>query len=541
MSWTSTVGQPITGAGVAAALFSVLCWMGTSSATASAATPVAIGAGSSPVVAVDSGGTAHIAYETPNGEVGYCKLPRGATACSLTKVLTATSSSRIGGLNIFAPSPTSIRIFGGTQCGGSLEGVVRFASATGGASFVTTCKTTGIGGIAPTHGANLLDAQDRFLGAGGAASGRYFLALPSGTTTTAASSIPIFSTYNDYEVSLAKTGAGAGGRLVAAARAYDAANHVKYAVFPNDADDAPLADLNNPAKWIRDLQITGTGDIDDPPLLAGGPAGIFIAYENSGTGADRIDIRKFNPATNTFGTPVHMGGTARDTNMSQIRFAQDPSGRLHLAWSTGGLTRLRYTTSTDGFQTSTTAGSLAESDNGLYRPDVAAAPDGQGTAVYEEGSTIMAVPLVATPDPVDTPPPPAPASPPPPPPPPIQPDPKPAPYFQATRTTVAGGVLTFETPRSCIAPGGIFVVKLRFAKQRRKSNLFVKVSRVDLFIGAKRVKIDRRAPFRQTLRVKASTRGGSRLSVRARAYIKVRRGKSPKKSIRATIAVCESS
>ena len=47
-----------------------------------------------------------------------------------------------------------------------------------------------------------------------------------------------------------------------------------------------------------------------------------------------------------------------------------------------------------------------------------------------------------------------------------------------------------------------------------------------------------RAPFTQTLTVKATAKAGSKLTVRARAHIKVKRGKSPKKSIVSSITVC---
>ena len=66
----------------------------------------------------------------------------------------------------------------------------------------------------------------------------------------------------------------------------------------------------------------------------------------------------------------------------------------------------------------------------------------------------------------------------------------------------------------------------------------MKVRRSDFYIGTKRVKIDKKAPFSQTLTVTASTKRGSTQTVRARAFIKVKKGKSPTKSIKATFKVC---
>jgi hypothetical protein len=106
------------------------------------------------------------------------------------------------------------------------------------------------------------------------------------------------------------------------------------------------------------------------------------------------------------------------------------------------------------------------------------------------------------------------------------------------RATVPGATIDFGLPKACVQPGQTFRVTLRWKRQRRKGNRFVKVTRADFYIGTRRVRIDRRAPFVQTLRVTAGARRGSTITVRARAFIKVKRGKAPKKSIRSTIKVC---
>jgi len=103
---------------------------------------------------------------------------------------------------------------------------------------------------------------------------------------------------------------------------------------------------------------------------------------------------------------------------------------------------------------------------------------------------------------------------------------------------VSGGSITLGLPKACVKPGKTFKVTLTWKRKKKKGNLFVKVIRSDFYIGAKRVKIDKKAPFTQTLTVTASSKAGSKLTVRAQAYIKVKRGKSPKKSIKSTISVC---
>jgi hypothetical protein len=115
------------------------------------------------------------------------------------------------------------------------------------------------------------------------------------------------------------------------------------------------------------------------------------------------------------------------------------------------------------------------------------------------------------------------------------------PPVKPTKTTTAsvpGAKISFGTPNTCVKAGSTFKVTLTWKKQKRKGNKFVKVRRADFYIGTKRAKIDKKAPFTQTLKVTASTKKGSTITVKARAYIKVTKGKSPTKSISSKIKVC---
>jgi len=103
--------------------------------------------------------------------------------------------------------------------------------------------------------------------------------------------------------------------------------------------------------------------------------------------------------------------------------------------------------------------------------------------------------------------------------------------------TVAGGRVTLSAPSGCVPVGTSFTATLSFKRSKRKGANFVKVSRVDFLIDAKRKKTDKKAPFRQRLTVKA-LQAGSRHTLKARATIKVKRGKSPKKSISTRFTVC---
>lgn len=115
---------------------------------------------------------------------------------------------------------------------------------------------------------------------------------------------------------------------------------------------------------------------------------------------------------------------------------------------------------------------------------------------------------------------------------------KPAKPVKTTTATVPGAKISFGVPNTCVKAGSTFKVTLTWKKQKRKGNKFVKVRRADFYIGKRRVKIDKRAPFTQTLKVTATTKKGSTITVKARAFIKVTRGKSPTKSISSKIKVC---
>jgi hypothetical protein len=111
---------------------------------------------------------------------------------------------------------------------------------------------------------------------------------------------------------------------------------------------------------------------------------------------------------------------------------------------------------------------------------------------------------------------------------------------QASKTvTVSGGKVTLAGPKTCVRVGKTFTATLSFKRAKRKGGNVIKVRRTDFFIDGKRVKIDRKAPFVQKLSVR-SYQPNSRHKLKARAFLKVRRGKSPTKSISTAFQVCSS-
>jgi hypothetical protein len=112
-----------------------------------------------------------------------------------------------------------------------------------------------------------------------------------------------------------------------------------------------------------------------------------------------------------------------------------------------------------------------------------------------------------------------------------------APTTQSVSSSASGATIKLTGPRQCVPAGGSFTTRLTWKKQKRKGNRFVKVGRADFFIDSKRVKIDRKAPFTERLTVK-NLKAGSRHTLRARAFIKIKHGKPRSKSLVLAFAVC---
>lgn len=111
----------------------------------------------------------------------------------------------------------------------------------------------------------------------------------------------------------------------------------------------------------------------------------------------------------------------------------------------------------------------------------------------------------------------------------------------APRTTsvwAAGALIDLKLPGGCVPRGGTFRATLGWRKVKRKGSVFVKVRRTDFYVNATRVRVDKTPPFVATFRIPLSVPAGATLTVRARAFIKVKKGRGPKKSIHATVRVC---
>lgn len=104
--------------------------------------------------------------------------------------------------------------------------------------------------------------------------------------------------------------------------------------------------------------------------------------------------------------------------------------------------------------------------------------------------------------------------------------------------TVSGARLGLIVPKACVRPGQRFALTLRASRQAGTNNRFVNVRRVDFSQGARLRFRDRAAPFTYNDRISPTRKPGASVTVRARAYIKLKRGNGPTTSIGARIRVC---
>jgi hypothetical protein len=161
---------------------------------------------------------------------------------------------------------------------------------------------------------------------------------------------------------------------------------VKYAVFNDPTPGSTTAaELNTLANWDRGKLLAAPEGENDETHLSGGAAGVFLSYVFFDPGNSRVGVRKFDPASETFGLPVYADGEnpIDDNSLQYPHHSQDPAGRLHAVWRTlyeGN--RLRYARSDDGGASFGAPGTLAANET-FIDPIVEAGPAGTGFVAWK--------------------------------------------------------------------------------------------------------------------------------------------------------------
>jgi hypothetical protein len=362
-------------------------------AAARAATPFTAGSGASPTVAVGSDGTGHVVWETTeeNTRVGYCRVSPGASACNRTELLKFGSSTKAlrssHKAQVFTPAPNQVVIVAG--CWNCPEGVnnriYRWISVNNGTSFGAQVE---------------IDNKVENAGHGTLLAGNSFVAARASHVKAAAKDGiegVDYATGGIFSFSPEVARVPETEKLVAAVNDLDV---VKYGVFKGPT--LSVANINNVLNWDTDKTLPSPEPDNNDTALNSGPNGVFLSYRNFVAGDTHIGLRRFDPLTNSFVLPFYVEGPdpIEDNSLEEPDSFQDPSGRIHVLWSSlydGG--RLRYTVSGTGGGSFSTVATLAKSES-FHEPELAAGADGSGFATWAPGlsGAIRVVPLDPEPE-----------------------------------------------------------------------------------------------------------------------------------------------
>jgi hypothetical protein len=473
------------------------------------AVPFNAGTGHDPQLAVGDDGTGHVVWATAEigDRVGYCRVPKAGAACDGASRFFSFPNGgvarSVGIMNqVFAPAANKVVVIGScTMCGfpaGATKRIFRWTSTDNGATFDGPMQIAA--GLDPHGQGAYVNAGDMFVGI-------------DGSRVIAGASTPIQPLPGGYVHSPSLVRVSGSDQLVAAASDL---HRVEYAAF-----SGPLSPphINDVTRWNTPRPAPGGPVNDDESALGSGAGGTFLIYMRIVPGDNRVIVHGYDPATRTFGAPVEIEGRSviENTSADYPDIAVDDAGP-HVIWRSlydGG--RLRYRRSTDGGATWGPVLNIALRDT-YIDPQIAVAPSGSGFAVWRGiGTTpIRVVALDPHADPV-------------------------ADYSgPLRRVTVSDRKARYRLsiPRGCLIPGQGFRVRLNWTRLNRAANPFVTVRRAQFRVERRQIKTDRTAPFVRRFVLPDGKAPGSTVELRARAFVKLTRGRSATKSVRTTVMVC---
>jgi hypothetical protein len=330
-------------------------------AAARAATPITIGHGFKPGVAVDAAGTAYIAwYEDDGGAttLRFCRLPRGAGACEAAHQITAPNSSLSRPFVTVSGSTVRIVQHRYPISGAIPAGVWEFVSTNRGDSFDGGSQIGSIHFNEAVQGPGDTISAATNAEAGGLA----FQNMPLGGGI-AVTDTAVLSVDHPYNGSVGLVNAAtpltvfSAGDSQSQFRRYDGSGSV-----------------NDESNWTPATSI----GYADYPRLAGGPSGLFLL---AGTPSGGLEVRRYDGATFTGAVALTTVGDA-----SEDHITQDAAGRLHAVFPQGqadGL-HLVHAVSDDGvaWRSGTV---LVQARGGIGQLRAAVAPDHVGVAAWEAG------------------------------------------------------------------------------------------------------------------------------------------------------------
>jgi hypothetical protein len=331
-------------------------------AGAGAATPLTIGPGHKPGVAVDAAGTAYIAWYGPESNVTslhFCRLPRGAGACDVSTTIAAPGTTLSRPFVTVDGATVRVVSYRYGLTGARFDEIWEFTSTDGGATFDAGHPV----GIAPFDEAVRGPGDTVTVATSAESTGLAVQNVPL-DGTTAGTTQAILSADHPYNGTVGLAGPA-----------------TMVAVFADASSNAQVRTttgaLNDATTWTPAVDL----GYADYPRLAGGPSGLFML---SGTVASALTVRKFD------GTTFNAGAKIADiADDAQAHLTEDAAGRLHavFAHNTVAGLQLDYATSDDGVTWQ--SGPLVTQTNPLQaigQLRAAAAADHLGVAAWETSS-----------------------------------------------------------------------------------------------------------------------------------------------------------
>ena len=323
--------------------------------------PINIGSGHSAGLAVDTMGTAYIAWVGPEAadptSLQFCRLPRGASACDAMGRITADGTSISRPFVIVDGSTVQVLSYRYAASGAVFASVFLFTSRDRGAAFAAGVRV----GSAPFSAATLGPGRTVSLVTHAVTEGMIYQAVPLDGTSPAAMTQAVLSTTHPYSGAVGLDGM------------------TPVVAYANGSSDAQLrvymgsGDVNAVASWSAARDI-GKGD---RMHMASGSKGLYLlAQGNTGLEVRRYAQGVFSPAV---AIPEGTG------ELAQAHMIQDATGRLHVFWprieASGVFLYQSYSDTAMAWQRG-----AVTTDDGFAGVRAAMAPDQIGLAVWGTAS-----------------------------------------------------------------------------------------------------------------------------------------------------------
>jgi hypothetical protein len=369
--------------------------------TASAATPITLSAGGKlPALAIDSAGSAHAVW-VEGANVRYCKVPRGASACSETETFGPAAGDpappahdpgavRLFPPAVFTPAPGKVIVVRFLCCGEPFPNMryQTLTSTDGGATFGSPVLVgaTSYPAGGPTYPAH--NAGATFHGPGNKLN---FVSGFSPHVSNGLQGSSFTQTADDGSIVASTRAAVRPGEVLSATGgldgstpvvAYETVGAVRFRKYSGSGD------INDAANWSPEALITsGPSYLTLAPYLtaAGGPSGLFLMRKSQGAG-DPMVVQKLAGSAWTAPVALNDGGEA-------FGFSQSPSGQLGAIWDDGPK-NLHYRTSLNGTAWSPTYKLHGNAEGSHENTRIAVAPDGRGWAMWNRQTASGSVKLI---------------------------------------------------------------------------------------------------------------------------------------------------